>query len=119
MIVVASGAFEQPAVFRNNDLPGVMLASARTASDLSLRVKPMDTAVVLAANREGYDAALDLLRRGVQVAAWWICGPAANRRLPAQRVAAGRSPRADGRIASMKAVASGECVSSGCAGVPA
>ena len=29
-VVVAAGAFEQPAVFRNNDLPGVMLASARS-----------------------------------------------------------------------------------------
>ena len=27
-VVVASGVFEQPAVFRNNDVPGVMLASA-------------------------------------------------------------------------------------------
>ena len=27
-VVVASGAFEQPAVFRYNDLPGIMLASA-------------------------------------------------------------------------------------------
>jgi sarcosine oxidase subunit alpha len=27
-VIVASGAFEQPAVFRNNDLPGVMLGSA-------------------------------------------------------------------------------------------
>ena len=27
-VVVASGGFEQPAVFRYNDLPGIMLASA-------------------------------------------------------------------------------------------
>ena len=27
-VIVAAGAYEQPAVFRNNDLPGIMLASA-------------------------------------------------------------------------------------------
>ena len=27
-IVVATGSIEQPSVFRNNDLPGVMFASA-------------------------------------------------------------------------------------------
>lgn len=39
-VIVASGAFEQPAVFRNNDLPGVMLASAAQRLIHRYGVKP-------------------------------------------------------------------------------
>ncbi len=68
-VVVASGAFEQPAVFHNNDLPGVMLASAAQRLMYRYAVKPMHSAVVLTANEDGYVAALDLLANGVKVAA--------------------------------------------------
>ena len=68
-VVVASGVFEQPAVFRNNDLPGVMLASAAQRLIYRYAVQPMRRAVVLAANSDGYRAALDLLAADVQVAA--------------------------------------------------
>ena len=53
-LVVAAGGFEQPVVFRNNDLPGIMLGSA---------------AVVLTCNAEGYEVAADLAEAGVEVAA--------------------------------------------------
>ncbi|HEY4038071.1 MAG TPA: 2Fe-2S iron-sulfur cluster-binding protein, partial [Burkholderiaceae bacterium] len=68
-VVVASGAFEQPAVFRNNDLPGVMLASAAQRLIYRYAVQPMRRAVVFTGNDDGYRAALDLLGAGVQVAA--------------------------------------------------
>jgi sarcosine oxidase subunit alpha len=68
-VIVASGVFEQPAVFHNNDVPGVMLASAAQRLIYRYAVKPMSRAVVLTANREGYEAALDLARFGIQVAA--------------------------------------------------
>lgn len=68
-VVVASGSYEQPAVFRNNDLPGVMLASAAQRLMYRHAVRPMQTAVALTANREGYVAALDLLAAGVRVLA--------------------------------------------------
>ena len=68
-VVVATGAFEQPAVFRNNDLPGVMLGSACQRLMYRYRVKPMNNAVVLAANADAYRVALDLLAQGVAVAA--------------------------------------------------
>ena len=68
-VVVASGAYEQPAVFRNNDLPGVMLASAAQRLIYRYAVQPMKRALVLTANDEGYAAALDLARAGVQLAA--------------------------------------------------
>lgn len=68
-VVMATGAFEQPAVFRNNDLPGVMLASAAQRLIYRYGVKPMEKAVVLSANADGYRAALDLTAVGVSVAA--------------------------------------------------
>ncbi|MFN3987674.1 MAG: FAD-dependent oxidoreductase [Rhodocyclaceae bacterium] len=68
-VVVATGAFEQPAVFRNNDLPGVMLASAAQRLIYRYAVRPCERAVVLAANDDAYRAALDLLAHGVAVVA--------------------------------------------------
>jgi sarcosine oxidase subunit alpha len=68
-VVLAAGAYEQPAVFRNNDLPGVMLASAAQRLIYRHAVQPCARAVVLAANDDGYRAALDLAAHGVEVAA--------------------------------------------------
>ncbi len=68
-VVVAGGAYEQPAVFRNNDAPGVMLASAAQRLLYRYAVKPMDVALILTANADGYRAALDLLAHGVAIAA--------------------------------------------------
>lgn len=68
-VVVASGAYEQPAVFRNNDLPGVMLASAAQRLIYRYAVQPMRRAVMLVANHDGYRAALDLADHGVAIAA--------------------------------------------------
>lgn len=68
-VIVATGAFEQPAVFRNNDLPGIMLAGAALRLAQRYRILPMQTAVVLAANAEAYQAALDLAGEGVRIAA--------------------------------------------------
>jgi sarcosine oxidase subunit alpha len=68
-VIMASGAYEQPAVFRNNDLPGVMLASAAQRLIYRYAVKPMHQAVVVTANQEGYIAAIDLLKAGVKIQA--------------------------------------------------
>lgn len=68
-LLVATGCFEQPAVFQNNDLPGVMLGSAAQRLIHLYAVKPFDRAVVLTANADGYRVALDLLAAGVEVAA--------------------------------------------------
>jgi len=68
-VVVAAGAYEQPAVFRNNDLPGIMLASAAQRLIYRYAVKPASEVVVLAANTDGYRAAIDLHSKGVKVVA--------------------------------------------------
>ncbi|WNW10596.1 2Fe-2S iron-sulfur cluster-binding protein [Pseudomonas sp. DTU_2021_1001937_2_SI_NGA_ILE_001] len=67
--LVCSGAFDQPVVFRNNDLPGVMLTSAAQRLMKLYAVKPGQRAVVLTGNDDGYLAALDLHDQGIQVAA--------------------------------------------------
>lgn len=67
--IVAAGAFDQPVVFRNNDLPGVMLTSAAQRLMKLYAVKPGKRAVVLTGNDDGYLAALDLFEAGVEVAA--------------------------------------------------
>jgi sarcosine oxidase subunit alpha len=67
--IFATGAVEQPAVFRNNDSPGVMLASAAQRLIRLYAVKPFERVVVMTANEDGYRAALDLAQAGVEVAA--------------------------------------------------
>jgi len=68
-IVIAQGAWEQPAVFRGNDLPGVMLASAAQRLLYRHAIVTGSRVAVLTANAEGYGAALDGLEHGVQIAA--------------------------------------------------
>ena len=67
-LVVASGCYEQPLIFHNNDLPGIMLGSAAQRLIRLYGVKPGNRAVVATANRDGYGVALDLLDAGVEVA---------------------------------------------------
>ena len=68
-VVLATGCVEQPMVFRNNDLPGVMLASAAQRLMRLWGVSPGRQAVLVAANPEGYATALDLLDVGVALQA--------------------------------------------------
>jgi sarcosine oxidase subunit alpha len=65
--VVASGAFEQHLVFRNNDLPGVMMSSAAMRLMKQYAIKPGNKAVVVTGNNDGYMVALELLAQGVKV----------------------------------------------------
>ncbi len=68
-LILAQGSIEQPAQFRNNDLPGVMLGSAAQRLMRLYGVRPGRRAVVLAANDHAYGVALDLDDCGVEVAA--------------------------------------------------
>ena len=68
-VVVASGSHEQPLVFHNNDLPGVILSSAAQRLLRHYAVRPGKQAVVFAGNRDGYLTALDLVEAGVKIAA--------------------------------------------------
>ncbi|HEY0562626.1 MAG TPA: FAD-dependent oxidoreductase [Methylophilus sp.] len=68
-VIVASGAFEQPPVFRYNDLPGVMLGSAAQRLIYRYGVKPFNKGVVVTANDYGYRVAIDLLDADTEVIA--------------------------------------------------
>ncbi len=65
--VVATGAYEQPLVFENNDLPGIMLASGVARLLHLWRVLPGQRAVVVSANPRGLQLALDLAQAGCHV----------------------------------------------------
>jgi sarcosine oxidase subunit alpha len=67
--IMSVGSIEQHAVFRNNDLPGIMLSSAVMRLMSLYAVKPGKRAVVLAGNDDAYLAALSLVEQGVDVAA--------------------------------------------------
>ena len=66
-MIVATGSIEQPTIFRNNDLPGIMLGGAAQRLIRHYGVRPGQKAVVLATTDEGYCVALDLVEAGVSV----------------------------------------------------
>ena len=68
-LVLANGAFERPFVFEHNDVPGVMLGSAVQRLMHLYATVPGQRAVVLSANDDGLQVALDLRAAGVDVAA--------------------------------------------------
>jgi sarcosine oxidase subunit alpha len=68
-VVVAQGAFEQPAVYRNNDLPGTMLATGAQRLMHRYSVAPAGRLAVLTANPDGYRAAHEALAHGIDVRA--------------------------------------------------
>jgi sarcosine oxidase subunit alpha len=68
-IVLATGALERPLPFENNDLPGVMLASAVCRYIRRFAVAPGRRLLVFTNNDEGYRAADAALAAGIEVAA--------------------------------------------------
>ena len=66
-LVVATGAIEQPAVFPNNDLPGIMLSSAVELLVHRFRVLPGKKAVVMTASEAGHQTARTLAGAGASV----------------------------------------------------
>ncbi len=68
-VVFATGAYEQPLLFNNNDLPGVMLSSGVQRLLRLYSVVPGQRAVVVTANKDGWGVAADLQAAGVEVVA--------------------------------------------------
>ena len=66
-VVLAVGAFERPIVFSDNDVPGVMLASAARAYVDRWGALPGRNAVVFTTNDSAYEAAHALSHAGAQV----------------------------------------------------
>jgi len=68
-LVAATGAFERPLQFENNDLPGVMLGSAVRRLLHQFGVIAGQRALVATANDDGWDIAAELRGAGVDVVA--------------------------------------------------
>jgi heterotetrameric sarcosine oxidase alpha subunit len=66
-VVLATGAIERPLVFADNDLPGVMLASALRRYANEFAVSAGRRAAFFTNNDSAYAAAVDLARAGVAV----------------------------------------------------
>ena len=88
-VVLATGAHERSLVFGNNDLPGVMLASAARGYLNRYAVRPGRSAVVFTNNDSAYAAALDLQAEGIAVQAVVDLRPAPPGALIARLAAAG------------------------------
>ena len=67
--VLATGSSEQHVVFRNNDLPGVVLCSALERLINHYAVAPQGALVVLAGNDQAWMTALTAVEAGLSVAA--------------------------------------------------
>jgi sarcosine oxidase subunit alpha len=67
--ILATGTIEQPLVFMDNDLPGVMLSGGARRLAALYGVQPGTAAVFAVTGDAGLDAALALHRMGVPVAA--------------------------------------------------
>lgn len=68
-VILATGAFERPLPFVNNDLPGVMLASAAKTYALRYGVAPGRRLVVATNNDSAYAAAFALQDAGATIVA--------------------------------------------------
>jgi sarcosine oxidase subunit alpha len=86
-LIVATGRYDRPLVFHNNDLPGVFLGRAVLRLIHLYGVKPGREAVVVTDRDDGYRLARDLAASGITVAAIVELRP----RAPAGIVAHGRT----------------------------
>ncbi|MEU6661923.1 2Fe-2S iron-sulfur cluster-binding protein [Streptomyces sp. NPDC046821] len=68
-VVFATGAYERPVAFDDNDRPGIMLAGAARTYLNRFGVLPGQRAVVFTTNDSAYPAALELADAGVRIAA--------------------------------------------------
>jgi len=68
-VVLATGAFERPLVFANNDIPGVMLASSVSTYINRYGVAPGKKMVLFTTNDSAYQTALDWQQTGREIIA--------------------------------------------------
>ncbi len=66
-IIICTGAYEQPAVFRNNDLPGIVLGSAVARLAHRYSIDPFERSVAMVANDIGFKRLLKLKATGVNI----------------------------------------------------
>ncbi len=67
-VIIATGSYENPMIFENNDLPGIFMAGALQRLMHQYYIRPGCKAVVMACSEKGYTIARQLLDAGVTVA---------------------------------------------------
>jgi sarcosine oxidase subunit alpha len=67
-VIIATGSYENPMIFENNDLPGIFMAGALQRLMHQYYIRPGCKAVVIACSEKGYTIARQLLDAGVTVA---------------------------------------------------
>jgi sarcosine oxidase subunit alpha len=67
-VIIATGSYDNPIVFENNDLPGIFLLSGLQRLMHRFFIRPGQRAVVATCNDEGYAVAQQLLDAAVAVA---------------------------------------------------
>jgi len=65
--IIATGSYDNPMIFENNDLPGIFLAGGLQRLMHRFYIRPGDQAVVATSNASGYAVAQQLLDAGVKV----------------------------------------------------
>jgi len=88
-VVLATGAIERPLAFEDNDLPGVMLASAARTYALQHGVRTGDRGVVFTNNDSAYEAIEPVVDTGTNIVAVVdarVDGPGEDARAVAQRL---------------------------------
>ncbi|GBC75426.1 Sarcosine oxidase subunit alpha [archaeon HR06] len=68
-IIVATGSFERPMAFKNNDLPGIFFGSAIRKLINLYSVKPGEKILIVTSNDYGYKVAQDVLNSGLKLVA--------------------------------------------------
>lgn len=81
-VVLATGAHERPLVFSDNDRPGIMLAGGAQTYANRYGVLPGKQVVLFTNNDGAYEAALDLQKSGVEIAAIVDVRPASSGIMP-------------------------------------
>lgn len=67
-VIIATGSYENPMIFENNDLPGIFMAGALQRLMHRYYIRPGYRAVVMTCSKKGYTIAHQLLDAGVTVA---------------------------------------------------
>ena len=67
-VIIATGSYENPMVFENNDLPGIFLSAGLQRLMHRFYIRPGNQAVVAACNNNGYVISQQLIDAGVAVA---------------------------------------------------
>lgn len=107
-VVLATGTIEQPLVFRNNDLPRVLLSGAAQCLLHRHAVACGQRVVVLAGTLDAIEAALDLAQAGVAVAAVAVLEGAAGITAAAREELDRRGIARHEHCAPVEAVAGGD-----------